>query len=130
MEVKSVSTNQMQVKERPTGYSQRTAARMAEDVDNTACKERLRKLGPFSPSARTWRRNSSMVFKSTKCTFREEETILISLSMVKITENIAVGLQQEGFSSDTWKNFLIVKPWHRLFREWGSLQHQPSSTEG
>ena len=125
-----MSTNQRQVKERPAGYSQRTAARMVGGLGNTACKERLRKLGVLSPNARTWRRNISTVFKSLKCTFREEETILISLSMVKITENIVAGLQQEGFSSDTWKNFQIVIPWHRLSRDWGSLQHQPSSTAG
>ena len=71
---------------------------MVAGLENTACKERLRKLGLFSPNARTWRRNSSMVFRNIKCTFREEETILISLSMVKKTENTVVGLQQEGFS--------------------------------
>lgn len=124
-----MSTNQRQVNERPAEYSQRTAVGMAAGLDNASCKERLRAPGLFSPSARIWRRKSSMVLKNIKCTFREE-TILLYLSMVKLTENTVVGLHQEGFSSDIWKNFPIVKPWCRLSREWGNLQHQPSSSAG
>lgn len=122
-------TNERQVNERPAEYSQRTAVGMAAGLDNASCKERLREPGLFSPSARIWRRKSSMVFKNIKCTFREE-TILLYLSMVKLTENTVVGLQQDGFSSDIWKNFPIVKPWCRLSREWANLQHQPSSSAG
>lgn len=85
MKVGSRSTDQRQVKESHTGYNQRTAARTGGGVDNIA-KKSLRELGFFILCVRIWGKNSSMVFENIKVTFREEKTILISLSVVKVTE--------------------------------------------
>lgn len=90
-----MSTSQRQVKKRSTRCNQKTALRTSGSVDNIVNKERLRNWENWASLSSTWGRNSSRVFKSIKVTFKEEKTILISLSMVKITEN-STSLAAEG----------------------------------